>query len=78
VSFEAGGESCNLQCVAMDAYGEYNVMLSVDTNTKGHQSWFYFTVANNTAHKQKIIINICNLKRKFPMIKNGQGVYMRA
>jgi hypothetical protein len=57
---------------------EYNLFLSVDTNTRGHQSWFYFVVTNNKATKLTIQINICNMKRKFPMIKNGQGIYKKS
>lgn len=51
-------------------------MLSVDTNTKGHQSWFYFHVTNRQ-HKHSIVISICNMKRKLPMVRNGQGVYCK-
>ena len=38
--------------------------MKVDTNTKGHFSWYYFMIKNKTT-KPKLKINICNFcKRK--------------
>ena len=34
----------------------------MDSNTKGHIQWFYFSVKNGT-RKQKLKMNICNLSR---------------
>ena len=55
---------------------EYDVYVRHDTNTKGHQGWFYFKISN-LAEKRNIKINICNLRRNYKMINEGQSVYIK-
>ena len=59
------------------AEDEYNVFLRIDTNTRGHQSWFYFKVSNNFDEKKRIRINVCNVKRKFRMLASGQKIHYK-
>ncbi len=37
--------------------------MRVDTNTKGHTNWFYFTVENFN-YVGKVRFNICNFRRE--------------
>ena len=45
--FDSNFESGNLDCVIKINENEYDLFMRVDSNTKGHTSWFYFAV-NNT------------------------------
>ena len=49
----------------------------VDTNTKGHQQWFYFKVSNTRAgHDSKYHFSICNFTKPFSLFKQGMQVHM--
>jgi cytosolic carboxypeptidase protein 2/3 len=49
---------------------EYNLYLSVDTNTKTQTQWFYFAVSN-TEEGRSIKFNILNLTKPCTLFKNG-------
>ena len=49
---------------------EYNLYLSVDTNTKTQTQWFYFAVTN-TEEGKEIKFNICNITNPCTLIKHG-------
>ena len=44
--FDSNFESGNLDLVLKKKEGEYDLFMRVDTNTKGHHQWFYFSVVN--------------------------------
>jgi len=48
--------------------------MRVDSNTKGHTSWFYFKVSNFT-HKQKIRFNLINFQKSGLLYKDGMKPY---
>jgi hypothetical protein len=56
--FEAG----NLDCVVKVTPMEYDLFLRIDSNTRGHTLWFYFSVQNGNK-LGKITFNICNLTK---------------
>jgi hypothetical protein len=49
--------------------------MRVDSNTKGHTSWFYFKVSNATAN-QKIKFNIINFSKRHLLYKDGMKPYI--
>lgn len=48
-----------------------------DTNTRGHQNWFYFSMKNNSGDKKRVKLNIMNLKRNLNLVREGQRIYAR-
>lgn len=40
---------------------EYDLFLRIDSNTRGHLSWFYFSIKNG--RKEKVKLTICNLTK---------------
>ena len=59
IKFNSYFESGNLYKVYELYQGEYNLFMRVDTNTKGHSKWFYFSV-EKVKKNQTIRFNICN------------------
>jgi hypothetical protein len=56
---------------------EYNLYLNVDTNTKGHQQWFYFKV-KNTFKDKKYTFNIRNFTKPFSLYRQGMKIMMKS
>lgn len=54
---------------------KYNVFCKVDTNTKGHQQWFYFKV-KNTRKDVRYHFSVCNFTKPFSLFKQGMQVQM--
>ena len=53
----------------------YNLYCKVDTNTKGHQQWFYFKVTN-TRLLTRYTFSIRNFTKPFSLFKQGMQVQM--
>jgi hypothetical protein len=49
--FDSFFECGNLEKAEYVNPTEYNLYLNVDTNTKGHQQWFYFKAKNTFKDK---------------------------
>ena len=60
--FNAAFESGNLDCVIKAKKYEFDLFLRIDSNTRGHLQWFYFSIENGTL-KKKIKLNICNISK---------------
>lgn len=54
---------------------EYDLVMRVDSNTKGHTAWFYFKVSNITGG-HKIKFNIINCSKKSLPYKEGMKPYV--
>lgn len=54
---------------------EYDLFMRVDSNTKGHTSWYFFKV-KNTRKGNKIIFNICNFHKKNSLYQKGMCPYI--
>ena len=63
-------ESGNLLRADRITPSEYRLYMQVDTNTRGHQQWFYFRV-RNTRRDRKYIFKIMNFTK--PGITGGSG-----
>lgn len=60
--FDGAFEGGNLDCAIKICSTEFDLFLRVDSNSRGHTGWFYFSVKNG-AKKEKVKLNICNLKK---------------
>ena len=63
-------ESGNLLRADRITPSEYRLYMQVDTNTRGHQQWFYFRV-RNTRKDRKYIFKLMNFTK--PGITGGSG-----
>lgn len=63
-------ESGNLLQADRIAADEYQFYMQVDSNTKGHQQWFYFRV-RNTRKNQKYMFHIMNFTK--PGVTGGSA-----
>ena len=73
--FDSHFESGNLMYVFQNSKGgegieAYDLVLQNDTNTKGHNQWFYFK-ATSTRRHQKVRFNICNLVKDDSLFSYG-------
>jgi hypothetical protein len=49
---------------------EYDLFMRVDSNTRGHNSWFFFKVRNTRAN-QAVKFNLCNFHRTSSLFMSG-------
>lgn len=49
--------------------------MRIDSNTRGHAQWFYFSIKNGE-YKQKIKINICNISKPGTLYEQGMHPYI--
>ena len=68
--FDTIFESGNLLRADRITRAEYRLYMQVDTNTKGHQQWFYFRV-KNTRRDRKFIFKLMNFTK--PGVTGGTG-----
>lgn len=62
--FDSNFESGNLDMVIKKKEFEYDLYMRVDTNTKGHHQWFYYSVQTNAFFKdEKVKFNIVNFTK---------------
>lgn len=62
ILFNSCFESGNLDCVIKISDREFDLFLRIDSNTRGHLLWFYFSVKNQNKIG-KITMNICNFSK---------------
>ena len=62
LEFDSTFESGNLDRVQFCTDAEYKLYMKVDTNTRGHQQWFYFRV-KNTRKGKKYRFHIMNFTK---------------
>ena len=68
-------ESANLDCVIKYKKREFDLFLRVDSNTRGHLQWFYFSIENGKLMNQKIKLNICNISKGGTLYENLMPPY---
>ena len=49
--------------------------MRVDTNTKGHRQWFFFSIKNGS-FKGKVKLNIFRFKKKYSLYQRGMKPYV--
>lgn len=76
--FDSTFESGNLDEVIKIGPWEYDLYMRVDTNTRGHLQWFYFSIAydSNESYfsERKVKFNICNFTKTTALYKAGMRV----
>lgn len=75
LKFDSDFEGGNLDLAIYVNPAEYDLVMRVDSNTKGHTAWFYFKVSN-AAQNQKIKFNIINYSKKYLLYKDGMKPYV--
>lgn len=75
IKFDAIFECGNLDLVVKVSEWEFDLFMRVDSNTKGHTSWYYFTVTGIPAN-QPITINICNFTKARSLYERGMKPYI--
>ncbi len=50
--------------------------MRVDTNTRGHRQWFYFSIKNKLKHTIKL--NIYRFKKAYSLFQRGMKPYVRS
>jgi hypothetical protein len=63
IIFDSKFESGNLDCVLEIQPYEYDLYMRIDSNTRGHNQWFYFSIENAPKNTQ-MTFNICNFTKK--------------
>ena len=78
LEFDQNFECGNIDSVYFQANQEYNLLMKVDTNTKGNTYWFKFRVRGFKAGST-YKFNICNFSRNMETFyKQGMNIFTRA
>lgn len=76
--FDSTFESGNLDEVIKIGPWEYDLYMRVDTNTRGHLQWFYFSINYDSQEGyfsgRTIKFNICNFTKATALYKHGMRV----
>lgn len=54
---------------------EFDLFLRIDSNTRGHLQWFYFSISNGQK-KDRIRLNICNISKPGTLYEKEMQPYM--
>jgi hypothetical protein len=52
--------------------------MRVDSNTKGHTSWYFFKIKNKSHIKKSVSLNICNFTKKSLLYRKGMKPYVNS
>jgi len=75
LKFDSCFESGNLDMVIQTKPREYDLYMRVDTNTRGHHQWFYFSIEYGAAPLAKTVrFNIVNFTKKHSLYSQGMQV----
>lgn len=75
IVFNSMFESGNLDIVIRVSEAEYDLFMRVDSNTRGHTSWYNFTL-NGVAKGERIRLNICNFSKSRSLYERGMRPYV--
>jgi hypothetical protein len=71
--FESRFECGNLAFASQVSPGEYNLLMSSDTNSRGHTQWFFYRVSSTVAG-QTVKFNILNFEKPSALYNQGMQV----
>lgn len=74
LKFDSNFECGNLDLAILINSFEYDLLMRVDSNTKGHTTWFYFKVTNFSSQK-KVKFNIINFQKDGLLYQEGMKPY---
>jgi cytosolic carboxypeptidase protein 2/3 len=73
--FDSNFESGNLDMVIKRSENEYNLYMRVDTNTRGHHQWFYFTVTvPGSWNRRTVQFTVCNFTKHVSLYNQGMRI----
>jgi len=76
--FDSSFESGNLDSVYKVMPWEYDLYMRVDTNTRGHLQWFYFSVSYDSCHghfkDRPLTFNINNFTKSTSLYSVGMRI----
>ena len=73
--FDSDFESGNLDMVIKTEEQAYDLYMRVDTNTRGHHQWFYFTVKYPAEwHKRTVSFTVCNFTKDSSLYNHGMRI----
>lgn len=72
--FSSDFESGNLDLAIHVEKEEYDLYMRVDTNTYGHNQWFYFRV--HFKERKTYKFNLCNFTKKASLYSKGMLPYV--
>ncbi len=64
-----------MDCVIKVGEREFDLFLRIDSNTRGHLLWFYFSVKNGSKLGD-MKMNICNFSKSKTLYTNGLKPYV--
>jgi hypothetical protein len=70
--FDSEFEEGNLDLVLKRNTNEYDLFMRVDSNTRGHHQWFYFSINNKTLGTFKF--NILNFTKHDSLYQHGMRI----
>jgi len=73
LQFESNFESGNLDMVLKSGENEYDLYMRVDSNTRGHNQWFYFKVWNKEP-LSGVRFNVVNFTKRRSLYETGMQV----
>lgn len=75
IQFDSNFESGNLDEVVQLSKTEFDLYMRVDTNTRGHLQWFFFSIAYGQSYQnQSITFHINNFTKPGALYSNGMRV----
>jgi len=75
IIFNSAFEAGNLDCVIKPKSNIFDLFLRIDSNTRGHTQWYYFSVRNGKKG-QNIKLNICNITKGRTLYEQGMKPYI--
>ena len=73
--FDSAFESGNLDMAIKVKELDYDLFMRVDTNTKGHHQWFYFSVKHSsTFYRKAVRFNIVNFTKEDSLYNQGMRI----
>ena len=76
ITFDSYFESGNLDMVVKVSENEYDLYMKVDTNTRGHNQWFYFKTTNKNVKTVKF--NIMNFTKSESLYNSGMRISIKS
>ncbi|CAD8070828.1 unnamed protein product [Paramecium sonneborni] len=75
IQFNSTFESGNLDLVVKNSQNQYDLYMRVDSNTKGHTSWYNFEI-KGMKKTEVIQLNICNFRKSRTLYERGMKPYI--
>lgn len=73
--FNSAFESGNLDCVIKVKSNEFDLFLRIDSNTRGHTAWYFFSIKNGN-RLETVTLNICNLTKHNSLYDQGMRPFV--